>query len=77
MLKNNHDITVIMEWSQDLIKRQGGNPVRFSEKLRNYGFNVWRIDRKKGEKPQFQSLTFKELLSINYCDVVLSRHQTL
>ena len=77
IIQSNKDITLIIEWSKKQLQRQGGDPVRFSETLKKYGFNVWSIGKKEGENPTFVPLTYKELLSIEYCDLVLSRKSVL
>lgn len=77
IINSNKDITIVMEWSKDQILRQGGDPARFMEKIKKYGFNIWHIGQMADGKAKFEPINANDLLSIEYGDIVLKRSKEL
>ncbi len=75
ILKNNPDMIIMMEWSQDALRAQGSDPKSILENLASHGFDkIWKIgERRSKEEGTLFPLTMEEVLNIPYCDLVLSR----
>jgi FkbM family methyltransferase len=66
-LAENPDVIVMCEWSQDQIRTANDDPADLAREMRDQGFNVYRIDT------GMQPISYEELLSVPYCNIVLKR----
>lgn len=68
-IENSKDIIIVMEWVTDHLKRNSINIEAFVQKLKSYGFNFWRINKKEG----IESISADELVKAPPLDIIMSR----
>lgn len=75
LIRNNPQMIIIMEWSQDFLRAQDSDPRMLLSFLKNHGFlKAWRMgDRHSKEAGTLISVSFEEILKIPYCDLIFSR----
>ena len=75
LLANNPNMIIMMEWSQEALRSQGSDPKAFLDNLVSHGFHkIWKIGgRRSREEGNFIAVSPEDVLTIPYCDLVLSR----